>query len=63
MNREQRRNMMKKIPKYRNLLEKSSEKAVDKLEKMFQKAWDNDDTLNEGEYDSYENESDEDLND
>lgn len=55
--------MMKKIPKYRNLLEKSSEKAVNKLEKMFQKAWDNDDTLNEGEYDSYEDESDEDLND
>lgn len=55
--------MMKKIPKYRNLLEKSSEKAMIKLEEMFRKAWDNDDTLNEGDYDSYENESDEDLND
>ena len=55
--------MMKKIPKYRNLLEKSSEKAVDKVEKMFQKAWDNDDTLNEGECDSYGDESDENLND
>ena len=63
MNREQRRKMMKKIPKYRDVLEKSSEKAVNNLEKMFQKAWDGDDTLNQGTHDFYDDSEDEELND
>lgn len=40
MNRAERRKMMKKIPGYKKALKDGSKKAVDDLEKMFQKQWD-----------------------
>lgn len=40
MNRAERRKMMKKIPGYKKALKNGSKKAVDDLEKMFQKQWD-----------------------
>ena len=40
MNRAERRKMMKKVPGYKKALKNGSKKAVDNLEKMFQKQWD-----------------------
>ena len=40
MNRAERRKMMKKVPGYKKVLKSGSKKAVDDLEKMFQKQWD-----------------------
>ena len=40
MNRAERRKMMKKVPGYKKALKSGSKKAVDDLEKMFQKQWD-----------------------
>ena len=40
MNRAERRKMIKKFPGYRKALKSGSKKAVDDLEKMFQKQWD-----------------------
>lgn len=39
MNRAERRKMMKKFPEYKKALKSGSKKAVDDLEKMFQKQW------------------------
>ena len=40
MNRAERRKMMKKVPGYKKAVKSGSKKAVDDLEKMFQKQWD-----------------------
>lgn len=48
MNREERRRMIKKFPAYKKALKSGTKKAVDDLEKMFQKQWD-DETLNDGD--------------
>ena len=40
MNRAERRKMMKKFPGYKKAVKSGSKKAVDDLEKMFQKQWD-----------------------
>ena len=40
---------MKKFPGYRKALKDASQKTVDDLEKMFQKQWSNDETLNNGD--------------
>ena len=54
MNRAERRKMMKTIPGYKKALKSATEKAVDDLEAMFKRNWEEDDeTLNneEGSYD------------
>ena len=54
MNRAERRKMMKTIPGYKKALKSATEKAVDDLETMFRRNWEEDDeTLNnrEGSYD------------
>ena len=55
MNRAERRKMMKTIPGYKKALKSATEKAVDDLEMMFRRNWEEDDeTLNNGEG-SYDN--------
>ena len=50
MNRAERRKMMKTIPGYKKALKSATEKAVDDLEMMFRRNWEEDDeTLNNGE--------------
>lgn len=50
MNRAERRKMMKTIPGYKKALKSVTEKAVDDLEMMFRRNWEEDDeTLNNGE--------------
>ena len=50
MNRAERRKMMKTIPGYKKALKSVTEKAVDALETMFRRNWEEDDeTLNNGE--------------
>ena len=50
MNRAERRKMMKTIPGYKKVLKSVTEKAVDDLETMFRRNWEEDDeTLNNGE--------------
>lgn len=50
MNRAERRKMMKTIPGYKKTLKSATEKAVDDLEMMFRRNWEEDDeTLNNGE--------------
>ena len=50
MNRAERRKMMKTIPGYKKTLKSATEKAVDDLETMFKRNWEeNDETLNNGE--------------
>lgn len=54
MNRAERRKMMKTIPGYKKALKSVTGKAVDDLEAMFKRNWEEDDeTLNneEGSYD------------
>lgn len=54
MNRAERRKMMKTIPGYKKALKSATGKAVDDLEAMFKRNWEEDDeTLNneEGSYD------------
>ena len=64
MNRAERRRAMKKFPGYRKALKGASQEAVDNLEKMFQKQWSNDETLNNGDIvDSGDNFEDEIYND
>ena len=42
--------MMKTVPGYKEALKGATQKAVDDLEKMFQKRWEEDDeTLNDGD--------------
>jgi len=60
VNRAGRRRMMKKFPGYRKVLKEASQKTVNDLEKMFQKQWDNDETLNDGEK-SYDDDGDDDI--
>lgn len=60
MNREERRRMVKKFPTYKKALRSGTKKAVDDLEKMFQKQWSNDETLNNGEK-SYDDDGDDDI--
>ncbi len=60
MNRAQRRRLMKKIPGYKGIVNETSAKALDDLEKMFQKKWMDDETLNEGEKD-YTDHGDDDI--
>lgn len=60
MNRAERRKMMKTIPGYKKVLKSVTEKAVDDLETMFRRNWEEDDeTLNNGEG-SYDNDDGED---
>ena len=55
---------MKKFPGYRKALKGASQEAVDNLEKMFQKQWSSDETLNNGDIvDSGDNFEDEIYND
>ena len=50
MNRAERRKMMKTVPGYKKVLKSATEKAVDDLEMMFRRNWEEDDeTLNNGE--------------
>ena len=50
MNRAERRKMMKTIPGYKKALKSATEKAVDALETMFRRNWEEDaETLNNGE--------------
>lgn len=50
MNRAERRMMMKKFPAYRKALKGATQEAVDNLENMLKKYWEeNDETLNDGE--------------
>lgn len=57
MNRAERRKMMKTIPGYKKALKSATKKAVDDLETIFKRNWEEDDeTLNEGK----QNEEDED---
>lgn len=50
MNRAERRKMMKTVPGYKKALKSATEKAVDDLEMMFRRNWEEDDeTLNNGE--------------
>ena len=50
MNRAERRKMIKTIPGYKKALKSATEKAVDDLEMMFRRNWEEDDeTLNNGE--------------
>ena len=50
MKRAERRKMMKTIPGYKKALKSVTEKAVDDLEMMFRRNWEEDDeTLNNGE--------------
>ena len=60
MNRAERRKMMKTIPGYKKALKSATEKAVDDLETMFRRNWEEDDeTLNNGEW-SYKDDDGED---
>lgn len=60
MNRAERRKMMKTIPGYKKALKSVTEKAVNDLETMFRRNWEEDDeTLNNGEG-SYNNDDEED---
>ena len=61
MNRAERRKMIKTIPGYKKALKSVTEKAVDDLETMFRRNWEEDDeTLNNGEgsYDDDDGEDD-----
>ena len=61
MNRAERRKMMKTIPGYKKALKSVTEKAVDDLEMMFKRNWEEDgETLNNGEgsYDDDDGEDD-----
>ena len=51
MNRAERRMMMKKFPAYRKALKGAAQEAVDNLEDMLKKYWEenDDETLNDGE--------------
>ena len=50
MDRAERRKMMKTIPGYKKALKSVTEKAVDDLETMFRRNWEEDDEpLNNGE--------------
>ena len=58
MNRAERRKMMKTIPGYKKIVKSATEKAVDDLEMMFRRNWEEDDeTLNNGEG-SYDDDDD-----
>ena len=60
MNRAERRKMMKTIPGYKKVVKSATEKAVDDLETMFRRNWEEDDeTLNNGEG-SYDDDNGED---
>ncbi len=63
MNRAERRKMIKTIPGYKKALKDGSKKAVDDLEKMFQKQWNNDEILNNGDIAEFDNSEDEIYND
>ena len=61
MNRAERRKMIKTIPGYKKALKSVTEKAVDDLEMMFKRNWEEDnETLNNGEgsYDDDDGEDD-----
>lgn len=61
MNRAERRKMIKTIPGYKNVLKSATEKAVDDLEMMFRRNWEEDDeTLNNGEG-SYDDDGEDDI--
>ncbi len=61
MNRAERRKMMKTIPGYKKALKSVTEKAVDDLETMFRRNWEEDDeTLNNGEG-SYDDDEEDDI--
>ena len=61
MNRAERRKMMKTIPGYKKALKSATEKAVDDLETMFRRNWEEDDeTLNNGER-SYDDGGEDDI--
>lgn len=61
MNRAERRKMMKTIPGYKKALKSATGKAVNDLEAMFKRNWEEDDeTLNNGEG-SYDDDGDDDI--
>lgn len=50
MNRNERRKLKRTIPEYKKTLKTMTKKAVDDLEIMFKRKWEeNDETLNEGD--------------
>lgn len=62
MNRAERRKMMKTIPGYKKALKFVTEKAVDDLETMFRRNWEEDDeTLNNGEGSYNDNDGEDDI--
>lgn len=61
MNRAERRKMMKTIPGYKKALKFATGKAVNDLEAMFKRNWEEDDeTLNNGEG-SYDDDGEDDI--
>ena len=61
MNRAERRKMMKTIPGYKKALKSATEKAVEDLEMIFRRNWEEDDeTLNNGEG-SYNDDGEDDI--
>ena len=61
MNRAERRKMMKTIPGYKKALKSATEKAVDGLETMFRRNWEEEnETLNNGEG-SYDDDGEDDI--
>lgn len=62
MNRADRRRMMKTIPGYRETVNNAAKKAVDDLEKMFQKQWrEDDETLNGGDVGYYDDDGEDEI--
>lgn len=56
--------MAKKTPKYEEFLRSQAKKAVDQIEEVFKKRWEeSDETLNFGDVDYQEDDEDDELND
>lgn len=51
MNRAGRRKMMRTIPGYKKTMKEATQKAVDDLEKMFQKSWEENENNGGDSYD------------
>lgn len=61
MNRAERRKMMKTVSGYKKAIKSATGKAVDNLETMFRRNWEEDDeTLNNGEG-SYDDDGEDDI--
>lgn len=61
MNRAERRKMMKTIPGYKKALKSATGKAVDDLEAMFKRNWEEDDETLNNEEGSYDDDGEDDI--